>query len=276
MINANDIISYEQPALFRNEKTLVIAPHKLLHPYIANYTFTIPDTMPEQQTILPSASSTLVYSVSSKEIVNGLRGVSTKPTVIGSFAKQFVFMFLIEFHAGGLYPFIKVDQCFLTDAACSFEDLSKILNRKIIEAYYLSNSIYELKHKLDMIFLQQLDTTIINTSVAYTMKLIQNGKGLMQVKNLANEVFYSEKQLNRLFQKNIGTSIKTFSRIVRINHAAHLLKQSIAISQIAEQLGHYDTAHFAHDFKDIYGLTPIEYVQKMSLFYNDPFKLSGL
>lgn len=145
-----------------------------------------------------------------------------------------------------------------------------------MESYFLSNSICELKQKLDMIFLLQLDTTIINTSVAYTMKRIQSGKGLIQVKDLANEVFYSEKQLNRLFQKTIGTNIKTFSRIVRINHAAHLLKQPIAISQIAEQLGHYDTAHFAHDFKDIYGLTPIDYIQKMSFFYNDPFKLSGL
>lgn len=131
MVNANDIISYQYPALFRNEKNLVIAPHKLLHPYIANYTFTVPDTMSEQQTILPSASSTLVYSVSSKEIVNGLRGVNTKPTVIGSFAKQFEFMFLIEFHAGGLYPFIKVDQCLLKDAAYSFDDLSKISTEKL-------------------------------------------------------------------------------------------------------------------------------------------------
>lgn len=276
MMTTNDIISYNQPALFKNEHALVIAPHKLLYPFIANYTFTVPKTMSEQQTILPSASSTLVYSITNNEIVNGLRGVNTKPVIIGSFAKQFEFMFLIEFHAGGLYPFIKVDQHLLKDNSYSFESLSKILNQKIIEAYFLSNNIDALKDRLDMIFLSHLDATLVNTPVTHTMKMIRKSKGLMQVKDLANEVFYSEKHLNRLFQRTIGTGIKTFSRIIRINHATHLLEHPTTLSQLAEHSGYYDTAHFAHDFKATYGITPAAYVQRMSLFYNDPFKLNRL
>ncbi len=103
--------------------------------------------------VMPSVSSTLVYSIGSNGIINGLRGVNTKPTVIGGYARQFDFMFLIEFHSAGLYPFIKVDQSLLLNGSFSFEELSKSLNQEITEAYYRSNDISILKYNLDNIFL---------------------------------------------------------------------------------------------------------------------------
>jgi len=247
----------------------------LLRPFIANYTFTCPRSMPEQQTVLPSVSSTLVYSIGSNDIINGLRGVNTKPTTIGDYARQFDFMFLIEFHSAGLYPFIKIDQSLLLDSSFPFEELNKSLNQQITEAYYLSSNISMLKHRLDNIFLSRLDDTAINSTFVYAMKKVLESRGIIRTKYLAEDVYYSEKQLNRLFQKYIGTGVKTFSRIVRMKHAADLLDSTISLSQLAEITGHYDPAHFVHDFKNVYGLTPGEYVDKMSLFYNDPFKLNG-
>lgn len=257
------------------ETSLIVAPHVLLRPFIANYTFTSPRTMPEQQAVMPSVSSTLVYSIGNNSVINGLRGVNTKPTIIGSYARQFDFMFLIEFHSAGLYPFIKIDQNLLLDNSFSFEELSKPLNQQITDAYYISNDISTLKCMLDDIFLSSLDDITINSALIYAMKKIIETKGIIRAKELAGEVYYSEKQLNRLFQKHIGTGVKTFSRIVRMKHATDLLDSTISLSQLAEITGHYDPSHFVHDFKNIYGLTPGEYINNMSIFYNDPFKLNG-
>ena len=273
MITEKSIKSYHFPAMLSDDNNLVIAPHELLRPFIANYTFTNPRTMSEQQTVLPSVSSTLVYSVGNNGIINGLRGVNTKPTTIGDFARQFNFMFLIEFHSAGLYPFIKIDQNLLLDNSFSFEDLSKSLNKQITEAYFMSTSIDMLKQSLDNIFLSKLDNTAINPTVQYAMKRILENRGTIRTKELAGDVYYSEKHLNRLFQKHIGTGVKTFSRIVRMKQVIDLLGCQIALSQLAEITGHYDLSHFAHDFKDVYGITPKEYMSKMSFFYNDPFKL---
>jgi len=276
MITKESILTYHYPALIRSENNLVIAPHVLLRPFIANYTFTCPRTMPEQQAVLPSVSSSLVYSIGSNSIISGLRGVNTKPTVIGSYARQFDFMFLIEFHSAGLYPFIKVEQNLLLNDSFSFEELSQSLNRQIIDAYYLSSNIRMLKCRLDDIFLSNLDDNATNPALAYAMKKILESRGVIRTKELAGDVYYSEKQLNRLFQKYVGTGVKTFSRIVRMKHAADLLGSRISLSQLAERTGHYDPAHLVHDFKNVYGLTPGDYVDKMSLFYNDPFKLNGV
>ena len=275
MITKENILTYQHPAIMRNENSVVVAPDELLRPLIANYTFTCPRSMPEQQTVLPSVSSTLIYSIGSNDIINGLRGVNTKPTTIGDYARQFDFMFLIEFHSAGLYPFIKIDQSLLLDSSFPFEELNKSLNQQITEAYYLSSNISMLKHRLDNIFLSRLDDTAINSTFVYAMKKVLESRGIIRTKYLAEDVYYSEKQLNRLFQKYIGTGVKTFSRIVRMKHAADLLDSTISLSQLAEITGHYDPAHFVHDFKNVYGLTPGEYVDKMSLFYNDPFKLNG-
>ncbi len=275
MINSESIKTYQGASIFTDENNLIVSPHKLLRPYIANYTFCNPQNMPEQQAILPSVSNTLVYSITNCGIINGLRGVNTKPTVIGNYAKQFTFIFLVEFHPAGLYPFIKIEQNLLRDNSFSFEELSKNINNQIINAYFISDTVSTLKQKLDHIFLSNLDSDNINLTVRHTIQRIITDKGIARIKELAGEVYYSEKQLNRLFQKHIGTNVKTFSNIVRMKHAAHLLKHPINLSELAEITGHYDSAHFAHDFKNVYGLTPKEYICNMSLFYNDPFKLGG-
>ena len=273
MIIKENILTYRHPTIMTSENSLVVAPHELLRPFIANYTFTNPRTMPEQQVVLPSVSSTLVYSIGNNNITNGLRGVNTKPEAIGGFARQFDFMFLVEFHSAGLYPFIKIDQNLLLNNSFSFEELSKSLNRQITEAYFSSSNISTLKHKLDRIFLSRLDDTVINPTFGYAMRKILESNGLTRIRDLADDVHYSEKRLNRLFQKYAGTGVKTFSRIVRMKRAVDLLSSPINVSSLVEITGHYDNSHFIHDFTDIYGVTPKEYMGKMSLFYNDPFKL---
>lgn len=275
MIGSESIKQYKYPAIYRDINSLVILPHELLRPYIANYTFTNPITMPIQQVVLPSVSNTLVYSVNDKGIVSGLRGVNTKPTIIGGFASQFNFMFLIEFHSAGFYPFLKIEQDIFLNNTFSFEDLSRSMNQKIIDSFFISEDIETLIEKLDAIFLSTLDLSAVNSTLSYSMNRIIAERGIILTKALAGEVYYSEKQLNRIFNKHIGTNVKTFSRIVRMKHAIDLIDNQTSLMQLAEITGHFDTAHFVHDFKDIYGITPGEYSSKVSIFYNDPYKLSS-
>ena len=176
--------------------------------------------------------------------------------MIADYARQFDFMFLVEFHAAGLYPFLQIDQNYLADDGFLFNDLNRSLSQQIAEGYFTAKDILSLTNKLDHIFLTHLTNKQINPTFSIAFEKLLKCKGDIRVKDLASETYYSEKQLNRLFMKYAGAQIKTCSRI----------------SRLFEQTGHYDDAHFLRDFSDIYGITPKKYLENMSVFYNDPYK----
>lgn len=89
--------------------------------------------------------------------------------------------------------------------------------------------------------------------------IIQN-KGCLQVRQLADESFLSERQFERQFKQFAGFSPKLFSRIVRFQSAAALYGQrNRSLTDIAYKSGYYDQAHFVHDFKKFSGHYPKEF-----------------
>lgn len=70
----------------------------------------------------------------------------------------------------------------------------------------------------------------------------------------------SPRQLRRMFQYYVGTSPKTFSKVVRFQH---LLKQINSLSELRRtnaffDSGYFDQAHFIREFKAFYGITPAQ------------------
>jgi len=68
----------------------------------------------------------------------------------------------------------------------------------------------------------------------------------------------SPRQLRRLFEFYIGTTAKTFSRVVRFQNILRSKpsKQSLRNNKLFFDIGYYDQAHFIKDFKNFYGVTP--------------------
>jgi AraC-like DNA-binding protein len=276
MITKESIQNYRGKSLNLGSNYLYISPHILLQPYIANYTITFPtsQTMPDAYTVLPTASSTLIISVSADSIFGGLRGVNTKACNVGAHANKMHLLLLIEFHPGGLHPFIHIDQFELLDSSFPLEDLDKTLNQTLEDTLLSSASIESLIDSLDYILLAKLRNRQADKSITTMMQGIIKRHGNISAKELSSEFYYSEKHIRRLFLHQVGTTPKIFSRIVRANYALHLLQTSPAyLTDIGVSSGFFDQPHFIHDFKMVCGLTPMEYKQNMSLFYNDQFKM---
>lgn len=68
----------------------------------------------------------------------------------------------------------------------------------------------------------------------------------------------SPRQLRRLFDYYIGTSPKTFCKIIRFQNilSAKPSLQSLGKSKIFYDRGYADQAHFIREFKALYGVTP--------------------
>lgn len=276
MISLENITLYQGTSMSRGRDFLHVPPHNVLKPYISNYTISFPTplTMSDEYTILPTSSSTLTICVSSDSINSGLRGVNTKACNVGAYANRMRLLLLIEFHPGGLYPFIRIDQFELVDSSFSLNDLDKTLTQTLENVLLKSVNIEALVEAIDRIFIARLPDYSTGRDISTCMNSIVKQHGNISVRDLSSEFCYSEKHIRRLFLNRVGSSPKMFSRIVRVNYALRLMQnQPQSFTNIAVQAGFFDQPHFIHDFKAICGLTPQEYIQKISVFYNDTFKM---
>ena len=97
---------------------------------------------------------------------------------------------------------------------------------------------------------------------------------MADIRQISMDVGYSERQLRRIFLQRLGVGMHTFSRIVRINRAVGMMQTvGTGMASIANEVGFFDQPHFIHDFKALCGVSPSAYLKKMSVFYNDAYKI---
>ena len=282
MIHKSVISDYRDTRriLLKADDYIYVLPDKALKPYISNYTLTFPreNLMADQYTVIPHGSSTIVFHFDGNQIHSDLFGSATKANAVGEQANNSVWILIIEFQPWGLYPFIKENQSELADKTYSLDLLNKHLQNLVLEIIEKSWNIDFLFTELDKLFLHYLNKNEKrmryqeNLAVKIGAHHIIRENGLISSKDLANYAHYSERHLNRIFKQYIGTGTKTFARIVRTNRAVQLFQNPYhpsTISHVADQMGFYVHSHFTRDFKSVCGVTPAQYLENMSDFYNE-------
>ena len=100
-----------------------------------------------------------------------------------------------------------------------------------------------------------------NSIVLSAVELMENHVAdPLTLSDLSNLVEICERQLNRLFQKNLGKSTMAYYRAIRIEKARNLLRNStLNISEIAEATGFSNPSHLSGVFSNMYGYPPSKY-----------------
>lgn len=273
MIEINHVKEYLGEVIARDDDFLYIPPHALLRPYISHYCvlFPTPCSMSDKYTVLPSANSVLGAHVIRGGIRTFLNGTNTKATVVGANANKSNMLLLVKFRVGGFFNFYKFNQDELADLSADLSCVDKTLAKEIDDGLNKSKNINDLVNILDGIFIKRLKDNASCVNAALNKIIVQNGG--ITARELSTELYYSEKHIRRMFLQCVGAAPKMFARIVRVNYALRLLRDNnIGFTDIGESAGFFDQSHFIHDFKDIFSLTPYEYIKNMSDFYNaDPF-----
>jgi AraC-like DNA-binding protein len=72
--------------------------------------------------------------------------------------------------------------------------------------------------------------------------------------------------VTRIFNNRVGVSAKTFMKIIRFQNALKMInaKKTGKLVDIALEAGYYDQSHFIRDFYNFTGITPSEYIKKMT------------
>ncbi|MFA7766274.1 helix-turn-helix domain-containing protein [Streptomyces sp. NRRL S-448] len=96
----------------------------------------------------------------------------------------------------------------------------------------------------------------LDPEVAAAWGLMLTSRGRVRVDSLANEVGWSRKRLWSRFRSQIGLTPKHAARLVRFDHAAHLLAAGNPAAQVAAASGYVDQAHLHREVKAFTGVTP--------------------
>ncbi len=83
----------------------------------------------------------------------------------------------------------------------------------------------------------------------------------LSTEQIARAVGMSRSNLNRKIKALTNQSTHEFIRTLRLKHAARLLKQSVgSVAEVAYRVGFNNTSHFAKVFRQMFGLSPSEFL----------------
>jgi AraC-like DNA-binding protein len=96
----------------------------------------------------------------------------------------------------------------------------------------------------------------VDPEVAHIWRRTLTSRGRARVEGLADDVGWSRKRLWSRFRAQLGITPKRAARLVRFDHAAHLLAAGHAAADVATRSGYVDQSHLHREIRAIAGLTP--------------------
>lgn len=118
---------------------------------------------------------------------------------------------------------------------------------------------------------QVMNTPAVSDSlVAKAVDFIKNNANKqIQVSDVVNHVSVSRRELERRFKKSPHRSIHREIKLTKVQLISKiLLETSDSISEIAAKLGFVDVNHIARYFRDVEGISPVEYREKTYVLFN--------
>jgi len=177
--------------------------------------------------------------------------------------------FGIRFYAGALRHLFKLDLSEITDQFVGEEYLPCNIFNRLSQLIYQQDNFHK---RVDICenWLMKNFKPQPKSRFDQALSSIYQSSGNVKVNDLAQSVAWSSRHLNRLFQLHTGLSTKTFTKIVRMQHACRQLYITPRTSlNSALELGFFDQSHFIKDFRKHLLSKPSDFSNHfMSDFYN--------
>lgn len=187
-------------------------------------------------------------------------GIQTQPLFIQSLTDTNLVG--IRFLPGGAYPFFKVPVSNFSNAVVETSWLKEELDE--IRASIVDLSSVERVGKVisDYLISKFDGSCSTNESVMYVVNNIIFSDSEKPISELVKKAGYSHRHFISLFRQQVGTSPKNLQRILRLQKVIQFVKNqpNIKWADIFIEFPFYDAAHFAHDFKELTGLSPGTYL----------------
>lgn len=145
---------------------------------------------------------------------------------------------------------------------------------KEIEPFLFDTTSMEQRIPMaERILLRHLHPERSNRIISDCMAEMLRHEGRLPVEELAKEIHVSRRQIERVFQENIGVTPKTLSSLFRYQHVWRdaLYNKNFCVQDAVSRFGYTDQSHLLKEFKKFHSVTLREAVrqaEEMSHFYN--------
>ena len=263
-----------------------VLPHPALRRTISHYTVFSPAGgtagTPETLHIVPDASGCIVCEVTRRRITPLLWGPMSRVASVSHNPSRPTLIIFAEFLPCGANRLLRIPLHRLENITVPLEDVEPQLALEIADSasHWFHGRRMPHHHSfiddLDRLFLSRLSAAGDSLLACHVVAAVTKNRGSLRLGELARQTGYSERHINRVMLEALGLGVKSLSRIVRINCACRdLLVSRQTLTAVAHNLEYHDQAHFIRDFKSICGVTPGQYQNDMSDFYNEELKMAG-
>lgn len=112
----------------------------------------------------------------------------------------------------------------------------------------------------EILYNNEANSFIVKNALEY---IRENYKEKLRLSDVADQIYVSQWHLSKLLNKQMGQNFSEILNGIRMEKAKELLKDpSLRISDIAEEVGFLDLAHFSRVFKKMEGMSANEYRNK--------------
>ena len=166
----------------------------------------------------------------------------------------------IKFQPTALYRMFGLDMSQVTDDVRPFEE---VLSTEVSRLQKIAPQLMDHESTLSEIdtWLSEVSVSDDSATVSNALELLFRKRGMIGVKELAEASGVTERQLERLFLKQVGLSPKFYSRVIRFSHIFALIEEGdYSWAQVAFKSGFTDQSHFIKNFKEFTGEDPSKYL----------------
>ncbi len=240
------------------------------------------DTETPCENILPDSYIEFILNFGVPYYLKGTKGDGLLPFAfmvgllkqpLPAYADGTVKLLCARFYPWGLLSFfdIRLEQNINTDFTFDLPDSLKGKLGKLMEIQEHETAVRELQN----FFLEKyLTANFDKQTVNGAAQVLYRERGECRIEDLARMCFTTQRTLERNFNDKLGVSPKSYASNVRFDKAKKALTHDpfIDLTELAQESGYYDQAHFIKDFKTYCGCTPSEFaegIKRMSKTFTD-------
>lgn len=228
----------------------------------------------EPEPVVPDGSVEIVFNLSDRfrryhqggdvetQPASLIAGQMSKSVLIGPSGN--VRLFGIRFKPAGAFPFFRFDICELADRIEPLDAVWGSAADLIGEQLSSTNGFEKQVVVAEAALAERLcERTARDAVLQHAVEAISRGGGAKRVRSLARELALSERGLERRFNRFVGLTPKTFSRIVRFQKVLRHLGSAAErdILETALSFGYYDQSHLINDFRQFAGSSPTSFME---------------
>lgn len=236
-----------------------------LRPYIACYwtqSQQIGRERVQKVLVIPDTCMDIIVRInhSRGEITGGICTMQDEPVLAAQeYTGEAKTSFAIRFYFWAAYPFLKLDFKDTKNQMLSLEALGKEW-RELFHSFLYITDIRERIARTEYFLLKKLDGAEEATHLLNAVSQILLTSGRASAEDICSYSCICQRQMERLFLKQVGIPMKRLSSLVRYQNVWKDMVQSrqFDIQDAVYRYGYTDQAHLLKEFKRFHGISPKE------------------